>query len=315
MPQTQRTYQLTPALVAAHSGGPVVCLDSRAIGQTYRLYEERPGPELNTRLDQRDDIVGAAPLFFESGATVEETGNGLTRVDIYGPIEQRSAASDMCGMFVDGHDAIADRMCAAFEAGDVLLVIDSPGGAHAGLQEGVARVLKAKAATGRRVTVFVDECCGSAAFWWAACVGDSICVPESGQVGSIGARSAHASIAGALAMEGVDPTYFVWPGVGKIAFATEFPLSDIGKERGERDTVACGEAFAAAVCAARPQLTRDAIVVLDADMLTGWAAVAAGLADEVASLEDVEAAALAAATGSVGSSDAMSGFAGEEARV
>jgi hypothetical protein len=49
------------------------------------------------------------------------------------------------------------------------------------------------------------------------------------------------------------------------------------------------------VTTARPWLTRKAIVKLDADMLTGAAAVAAGLADSVATIEDVEAWALSRA--------------------
>ena len=89
-------------------------------------------------------------------------------------------------------------------------------------------------------------------------------------------------------------TYFAAPGAGKVAFAPELPLSDIGKQRGERDVWIAFEAFASAVSSARG-VSRDKLIALDADALTGQAAVDAGLADGVASLDEVLEYALAMA--------------------
>lgn len=281
-----RSYSLTPAMVAAHGGGPVVCLPAAAIGRSYVLHDERPGAEYVAPL-ARGAIIGA------DGATVGApmlAGPTLSRVDIRGPIEQRASYHE-CGGWSDGHDAIAERLCAALELGDVLLVVDSPGGAHAGLVESVRRASACKAEHGRTVTVYADEMIGSAAYWWAAVLGDEIYAPESGMIGSIGARSAHCSEAAHLASEGVAVTYFAWPGPGKVAFAPELPLSDIARARGERDVAIAGEAFAEAVATARG-LTRDAIVALDADALYGSLALDAGLIDGVASYEETLAMAL-----------------------
>lgn len=282
-----RTYSLTPAMVAAHGGGPVVCLAASAMGAAYALHDDRPGPERNERIT-RAAVVGPSGIVAASEPL--DMGPTLTRVDIRGPIEQRAGYHD-CGGWADGHDAIAERLCAALADGDVLLVIDSPGGAHAGLVEAVRRVVACKAELGRRVTVYADEMIGSAAYWWAAVVGDEIYSPESGIVGSVGARSSHYSEAAHLASEGVAVTYFAWPGEGKVAFAPELPLSDIGRARGERDVAIAGEAFAEAVATSRG-LTRDTIVALDADALYGPLAVAAGLVDGVASFDEVLAMAL-----------------------
>ena len=98
------------------------------------------------------------------------------------------------------------------------------------------------------MTVFADEMIGSAAMWWTSVLGDELFLPEAGQVGSIGARGGHESIAGLLAKEGREMTYFTWPNDGKIAFAPELPLGEIGKARGTRDVSIAGEAFCAAVC-------------------------------------------------------------------
>ncbi len=226
---------------------------------------------------------------------MEPEGPIVTRVDIHGPLEQRSGYHDMCAGWSDGHDAITERMIAALEDGDVVMVIDSPGGSYAGCQEGIRRVLEVKQTLGRHVTAVADEMIGSAAYWWAACVADEIYGPESMIVGSIGARSLHGSFAGQLAKEGIEVTHFSWPpGGGKIAFAPELPLSDIGRERGERDVAIAGEAFAAAVGPCRG-LSRDEIVELGADAMHGEMALSAGLVDGIASLEDVMDYALALA--------------------
>lgn len=291
-------YQLTAALVAAN-GGAAFCLDDRAIGRRFRLYAERPGPELN-ELISRAALAGAirADIIEPSGAVTEGADltdpEAITIVRIDGPIEQRAGYHDPCGGWSDGHDAIAERMIAALETGDVLLVIDSPGGAHAGLQEAVRRVIEEKEEHGRRVTVYADEMIGSAAYWWAAAVGDEIYGPESMLVGSIGARSAHVSEAAHLANEGIAVTYFAAPGAGKVAFAPELPLSDLGKERGDRDVWVAFDAFANAV-GPRRGMSREEIVELNADVLPGAMAVSAKLADGVATLEEVIDYALALA--------------------
>jgi len=287
------SYTLTHSLLAEY-GGAVLCIDERAVGKHHRLYSARPDASLNVPIFRTDVIEIDGSVRTVSDMSEQQDPPAVIRVDIRGPIEQRSGYHDVCGGWSDGHDAIAERLCAALETSDVLLVIDSPGGAHAGLQEAVKQVLKEKELHGRRVTVYADEMIGSAAYWWAAVVGDEIYGPESALIGSIGARAGHQSVAGALEREGIATTYFAWPGPGKVAFAPELPLSEIGAQRGNRDTASAGESFARAV-GPRRGLSRDEIVDLDADVLTGHAAVKARLADGVASLDEVLSYALALA--------------------
>lgn len=287
-------YTLTHSLLAEY-GGAVLCMDERAIGKHHRLYAARPDASMNAPVFRNDVIEIDGTVRTVADLVEPQEPPAVIRVDIRGPIEQRSCYHDPCGGWSDGHDAIAERLCNALETSDVLLVIDSPGGAHAGLQEAVKQVLKEKELHGRRVTVYADEMIGSAAYWWAAVVGDEIFGPESAQIGSIGARAVHQSAAGALEREGIATTYFAWPGPGKVAFAPELPLSELGAQRGNRDTAAAGEAFAKAV-GPRRGLTRDEIVDLDADVLTGFSAVKARLSNGVASLDEVMDYALALAS-------------------
>jgi ClpP class serine protease len=219
---------------------------------------------------------------------------------VRGPIEQRAGYHDVCGGWSDGNDAIAERLCAALndpEIGSVLMCMDSPGGSPAGLAEGVRRVVEAKAATGKKIVGWVDDgYCASAMYWWASGVCDAIYMPRDAVIGSIGARSAHGDISGALAIEGVTITHFVWPNAGKIAFTPDQPLSDLARARGDRDIALIGETFGAAVAVTRG-ISIETIRALSADCLTGPAGVAAGLADGVATYEEVFAYTLTLAGG------------------
>lgn len=293
---TPRPYQLTAALVASSVGTGVMCLSAGGIGRTYRLHASRPGPALNRRITR----AAAPSADLPSGAAhvvspVTPPAPALIRVDISGPLEQRAGYHDPCSGWTDGHDAVADRLCAAFEQGDALLVVDGPGGAAAGLQQAVTKALAAKAKHGRRCTGFVNEMCASAHVWWTFAVCDEVFLPLAGMIGSIGARGEHTSIAGMLARDGVAVTYFADP-PEKVALAPEFPLSEVGAARGNRDVKICADAFRAAVCASpigvRYELTPEALIALGADMLTGWNAVNAGLADGVATEDEVTVYAL-----------------------
>ncbi len=296
MPRTASTFRLTTSLIAAH-GGAVICLDASAEGRSYRLHASRP--ETFERI--RTDVIGWNGAVVDvAAAALDVTVPCLARVDVRGPIEQCAGYHDECGGWSDGNDAITERLCAALqdeECGAVLLTVDSPGGSPLGLAEGVRRVVEAKAATGKRVIGFVaDGMAASAAYWWISGVCDLVYLPPTAQAGSIGARAAHADISGALARDGITVTHFCWPDEGKIAFAPELPLSEIGKARGDRDIALIGEAFGAAVSASRG-LPIETIRAMRADLYTGAEAVARGLCDGVATLEETTAYALTVAGG------------------
>lgn len=303
-------YRLTPQLVADHLGvGAVMCLAAQGLGRSFRLHASRPdashlrrprraGGALRwrTRAEERSESPPGSAIIGAGGMVEPVSPLILVRID--GGIEQRAGYYDQpdgCLGWSDGHDAIAERLEAAFLEGDVLLVVDSPGGAAAGIQQATARTVAAKAKYERRVTVWADEMIGSAAMWWAAAVGDEIFIPPAGQIGSIGARGEHMDISGMMAKEGFKKTYFADP-PEKVALAPEFPLGPVGEMRGNRDVKISADAFRAAVCAGplgqRHGLTPEFLVELGADMLTGQAAVDAGLADEVESFDAVVAYAL-----------------------
>lgn len=294
-------YRLTSALVADHVGAGVMCFAVEGLGRRYKLHARRPGRELNCRpfrteagIEWRADLPSGAAHKIEPIAAVP----GLVRVEIVGALEQRAGYYDQpngCTGWSDGHDAVADRLCAAFEEGDVLLVVDSPGGAAAEIPANVRRALAVKTKHGRRCIGFGKPMIGSAATWWAMALCDEIFGESDSEFGSIGARGEHLDVSGMMAKEGLVKTYFADP-PEKVALAPEFPLSPVGAMRGNRDVKTAADAFRAAVCASpiglRYGLSPEFLIELGADMLTGEAAHAAGLMDGVAPIEDVTAYAL-----------------------
>lgn len=310
VPRPAVTYTLTPALVAAHASGPVVCLASQAVGQTFRAHVGRPDrvPSSLRYLAARDLIRATNDVIGADGTPVEvadpEGAPLLAKVEARGPIMSRCgfvAGEGLCGgAWVDGYEGeggLVQRMKDALADADVLLILDGPGGAACGLPEAVDAILEAKAQHGRRVYVVIQGWAASAHYWLASTLADDgeLYITSSSQAGNIGARSAHCDQSGALAMQGLAVTDFAYP-PGKIAQSPNRAPTEAGIARADRDVMMSFEAFAAAVGTRRPALTRKAIVDLDGDLLTGKAAVRKGLADAVSrGVEDVEAWAIAQA--------------------
>lgn len=291
-PRLGPAYRLSHELVAQHCAS-VMLLDPSAIGKYYQLHRTRPGADHNVPF-----FGGALAQSARTSAPILETGtkekqvSPLLQIEIRDVLEQRAGYQDECGGWSDGHDAIGERFLEAFETSDVLAIFDSPGGAAAGCEQNVNRVVEAKRQSGRYVTGYIDELCASGALWWAMCVCDEIWGPPAMKVGSIGAYAPRASFAKALAIEGIDFKYDSWPGAGKVAFAPELPFSEIADRRGRRDIEAVGKRFAQAIVRSdlgqRLGLRYDAVIALDSDTLPGEYAVAAKLVNGIASRQDVE---------------------------
>lgn len=211
-------------------------------------------------------------------------------IAVMGPLAQRG--TDTLCAFVDGYDLISARLAAALEsdARAVVLVVDSPGGDVAGLAEAVRRMRAMVEQSGKPVLAYVDELAASAAYWLAAGVADEIRVPPTGQVGSIGTIAIHVDESARLEKKGYAVTVVRSPD-GKALGNSVEPLSGLGLERIQRDVDSLSAAFVAAIAGLRglePKAVRD----LNADVLMGEAAVEAGLADGVSTLEQTISRAL-----------------------
>lgn len=260
-------FRLDAAALARAGASEVLAIDPRAIGSTLALAPAKP-------------------------VAVER---GVALVHLFGPLAQRASA-DLCG-YVDGYDAIAARVTVALDdprCSAVVLVIDSPGGDVAGVEEGIRRMQAARDRTGKPVVAYVDELAASAAYWIAACVASGgIYGPTSARVGSVGVLGALIDETKALEMAGIGVKIIRSPD-GKADGHPASPLSALAEQRARTLIAATAERFFAAVATARG-LTPEKVRKLDAAVLSGFEAVAAGLLTGVKSLEEVVA--LAASQG------------------
>ena len=242
----------------------------------------------------RNGVLAVDPAAFVmmfSDAPCDEASEieGVPVVTINGPLEHHA------GWWCDNYDAITQRVAKALEgpATGIVLRIDSPGGMVSGCME-TARAIRAMADTaGKTITAYVDGQATSAAYA-LACVADSIVLPATGTVGSIGVISAMMDLTAANEAMGLRVA-MVSSGARKTDGCPDVPLSAdaLAATQEVVDTLA-GLLFEH-VAAHRPALTVDAVKGLQAGLVIGARAVNLGLADAVGSLSD----ALALARGEV----------------
>lgn len=209
---------------------------------------------------------------------------GVAVIHVHGPLAQREIV-DMCA-HVDGYDAVTARFKAAIEseADAVVLVIDSPGGDAAGIEQATTRMQAMKAATKKPVVVFADELMASGGYWLAATLADEIVIPPAGRVGSIGCISNIADFTKALENEGVKIELIRVP-EGKAENHPYQPITDLARERATRECTAIAERFFAVVSEARG-IKVDKVRAFNADVFRGEDAISNKLADRIGTFED-----------------------------
>lgn len=260
--RVNRAFRLDAKALASARASKVLAIDPGLLGGSLSLLEQPP--------------VNSTPP--------DSVAVGVVSID--GPIAQRGQAH-MCG-FLDGYDYLAERFAAALEdpeVGAVVLRIDSPGGDVAGLEEAVRRMQEAKAASGKQVHTYVDEQAASAAYWLAAALSDSITLPVSGEVGSIGCIGAYLDESEALAKDGIG-VHVVRDPEGKAATNPLSPVHEIAEAQLREKVHAASMRFAQAVASAR-RVDVSAVRTMNAAMFEGEKAVTAKLADRVGSFESV----------------------------
>lgn len=227
----------------------------------------------------------------QRAAEADTAGVALLRV--HGPFASRGQVEE-CG-YLPGYDdleasfaeALADRRVTA-----IVMDLDSPGGDVPRLEETCQRIEAAIATSGKPVLAWVNELAASAAYR-IACMAEGIYTPPAGRLGCVGVIAVHWDESQALAAEGVKPTIIRSP-AGKGAGHPAEPLSDVGRARLEQLVAESGAAFVKAVSGAR-SLAPAVLLDLDGGMRSGAAAVEAGLADGVDTLDGVIALAAARA--------------------
>lgn len=240
--------------------------------------------ELTGRRYERTGVLAVDPmaftmLFAEAPSRDTVDMGGVPVVTIRGPLEHHA------GMWCDNYDSILARASEALSGPSrgVVLRIDSPGGFVSGCME-TARAIRALAdGSGKTIVAYVDGQACSAAYA-LACVAHTVVVPQSATLGSIGVLMARTDASEALASAGVR-LHLIKSGARKGYGTAEVPVS-ADELAAIQDTVDTQAALFFDHVAACRSLSVDAVSGLQAGVLIGARAVAAGLADVVGTLDD-----------------------------
>jgi signal peptide peptidase SppA len=255
-----RSFVLDGHALAMGHASRFLAIDPAALGQTFALDSATAASRVT-----KNDVVAV--------------------VDIRGVLAQR-AESYVCGGSVDGYDAIAARFVAALEdpgISAVMLRIDSPGGDCAGCDQAIAKMQRARDASGKHVAVYMDEKACSAAYALAMVASPgAISLPPSAITGSIGVLNAHEDASGALEKAGLKWT-IIRSGARKAEANGLEPLTDAARAGMQEMVDTLAGQFFELVSKARGLSVADlrAADLLDGHVVMGREAVRLGLADKV----------------------------------
>lgn len=203
-------------------------------------------------------------------------------VPVRGPLMQHA------NPWFDSYESIQGRVALALETRPmaVVLSISSPGGSVAGLFETAEHIRMSCARAGVPLHAYVDGIAASAAYALAAAC-DSVTVPQTGLVGSVGVIASAVDQSKSLEAEGVR-VVLVKSGARKGDLDPSQPVTTEALAALQSQVDSMARTFFEHVGAWR---TMDAVAVqaMEAAVYTGAEGVAAGLADNVGSIDDLVA--------------------------
>jgi signal peptide peptidase SppA len=214
------------------------------------------------------------------------TADGVAIIPVLDTLVNRGAWLDSRSGLTS-YEGIAAQLRAAGqdpEVRSVLLDISSPGGEAAGMA-GLADVIRSVRQT-KPVTAFVNDMAASAAYGIASAASEIVISPTS-IVGSIGVVMLHADRSGELAAQGVKPT-LIFAGSHKVDGNPFEPLSDAVRADLQASVDAHYRQFLTIVEQGRGLRFNAAMArATEARTFIGAEAISLGLADRIASFDEV----------------------------
>ena len=243
-------------------------LESHERGVRYTADEirERIGAAASRPQARREGAVAVLPI----RGTISRRAGLLT--DASGGTSVDSITSSL-------RAAVADPQVKA-----IVLDVDSPGGSVQGVPELASEILAAR--DSKWITAIANDMAASAAYWIASACSEVVVTP-SGEVGSIGVFCAHADYSAAYEAAGVKNT-LIRAGKYKAEANPWEPLTDDARAAIQSTVDDYYSMFVAAVAKGRgttPAAVRGGYG--EGRILTAKAAVSEGLADRIATLDDV----------------------------
>lgn len=203
-------------------------------------------------------------------------------VPVRGPLMQHA------NPWFDSYESIQGRVALALETRPmaVVLSISSPGGSVAGLFETAEHIRMSCARAGVPLHAYVDGIAASAAYALAAAC-DSVTVPRTGLVGSVGVIASAVDQSKSLEAEGVR-VVLVKSGARKGDLDPSQPVTNEALAALQSQVDSMARTFFEHVGAWRTMDAR-AVQAMEAAVYTGAEGVTAGLADNVGSIDDLVA--------------------------
>lgn len=237
-----------------------------------------------------EDVLAVSEQHLGRAATARDPARAgkVAIIPVNGALFPKSFKSFWGGSY-EGMDALRARIAQAASDADVSAIVldmDSPGGTVAGTAETAAVV--AAAAERKPVVAVANSLAASAAYWIAAQASEVVMAPAA-MTGSVGVIAMHQNVAKALDRMGVETT-LITSGARKAEGNPFGPLSDTAREAMQARVNEAADAFMAAVASGRKmslKAVRDKAG--DGQVMSASEALSAGLADRVATLDQVVA--------------------------
>lgn len=214
-------------------------------------------------------------------------GRGSVAVlPLFGVLSQRmDMFTEMSGgTSTERFGALFDRAVADPDIGSIVMEVDSPGGSVSGVEELSAKIFNARGA--KPIIAVANTLAASAAFY-VATAADEMVVAPSAEVGSVGVFSVHTDISGADQQRGIRRT-IIKAGRLKAAGNPLEPLSDEARAVIQENVDEFFSLFIEALARNRGVSTERVRTGFgEGRVLPARMAVQAGMADRIATLEDV----------------------------
>ena len=271
-----RGQTVTPAQALA-------CISNRPMLTTPGALDVLMAAAHNGRMDSAFD----AQFKESTGGSPEdliEVENGVGFLTIRGPLFQRWGIEAWWygGMSYDVIRRAFDLLVNNATVTRIVLDIDSPGGMVSGCFELAEHIFAARGT--KPIDAVANDSAYSGAYAIASAC-DRVHLPNSGGVGSVGVCWRHIDMSRFDDRMGLTYTY-VFAGAKKVDANPHSPLSESALADNQAEVDRLAEMFVSMVARNRG-LAPEAVAALQAGCLFGPAAIAAGLADAIGTVESV----------------------------
>lgn len=233
--------------------------------------------------EQFDIELKAEEMEMAAPSTSLTGGGSVAVIPVTGSLTHRATGLNaMSGLATyESIDSMLDDALANDSVSEIVLDVNSPGGAVAGAFDLADRIYAARSQ--KPITAIVNEQACSAAYLIASAANE-IYMPRTGNAGSIGVITAHVDRSKANEANGYKVTY-ITAGAKKAAGNPDEPLPEETKADIQARIDSAYDLFVESVARNRG-LTDKVIRGQEADVFTGDAAKNNGLVDQIMSAKD-----------------------------